>query len=668
MTSRHLMHAATSAIMAATLLFCGPRAISQQPSGRPPPPPPPAGAEAEANTQAQEGIEVLARGPVHEAFAEPLVFKPEEGLIAPNKPPEPIEELPSEQRPSGDSVWIPGYWSWDEEREDFTWVSGFWRMIPPGREWVPGYWVEVEGGWRWVSGYWAAAGGEEIAYLPEPPDSLEAGPSTEPPSAEHAWAPGCWYWRESRYVWRPGYWYVASPNWIWCPPHYCWTPRGYVFIDGYWDFVVLHRGLLFSPVHFDAAIYARRGFRFSPHVVVNLALLTDHLFVRPRHCHYYFGDYYAQNYVSVGIYPWFAFHYSDFGYDPIFVHHHHHHHHVLRERNWEADLRARFVERSRNEEERPARVFVAAEERPERERETALVKTLAEVSRSEEMPIRLEQLDENRREAIARQAERAREFVQERQKLESEAETRPPREGQPPPRVRRPKSPIVAPQPLPGIERPGQPSRPGAGERPEQPTIPRPGAGERPTPPPPGAGERPEVPRPGAGERPRPTPRPGAGEQPERPRPTPPRPGAGERPEVPRPGAGERPRPTPPTPRPGAGEPPERPRPTPPPRPGAGERPEVPRPGAGEQPERPRPTPPRPGAGKRPEEPPKPERRPEAKPPERPEPPKAGPPKPDKDKDKKDKAASYPRPRPEPRPEIKEGPSLARPVSPALRR
>lgn len=33
--------------------------------------------------------------------------------------------LPPDQKPEGDDVaWIPGYWAWDDERNDFLWVSG----------------------------------------------------------------------------------------------------------------------------------------------------------------------------------------------------------------------------------------------------------------------------------------------------------------------------------------------------------------------------------------------------------------------------------------------------------------------------------------------------------------------------------------------------------------
>ena len=79
---------------------------------------------------AVEGVEELTRGPIHEAFANPVTDDTDSRLVVPKQPPEPIAEEPAELRPEGDGVvWIPGYWAWDAEREDFIWISGVWRAL-----------------------------------------------------------------------------------------------------------------------------------------------------------------------------------------------------------------------------------------------------------------------------------------------------------------------------------------------------------------------------------------------------------------------------------------------------------------------------------------------------------------------------------------------------------
>ena len=73
-------------------------------------------------------MQVLTRGPVHEAFALPVVNDPKPGLTVAKQPPAPVEEEPPDQKPAGQNVqWISGYWSWDASRDDFLWVSGVWR-------------------------------------------------------------------------------------------------------------------------------------------------------------------------------------------------------------------------------------------------------------------------------------------------------------------------------------------------------------------------------------------------------------------------------------------------------------------------------------------------------------------------------------------------------------
>jgi hypothetical protein len=301
-----------------------------------------------------EDVQVLASGPIHEAFAEAAALDPEPGIIVPKAPPALIEEIPPEQKPEGDVQWIPGYWAWDDERNEYIWVSGVWRVPPPGRQWVPGYWTPVSQGHQWISGYWASVKAVETEYLPEPPQSVEVGPSSNAPSPNYTWIPGCWVWQYGRYAWRPGYWAVVHADWIWVPDHYIWTPRGYIFVAGYWDYTVVHRGVLFAPVFFPPRVLLRLAFSFSPGFVVDLSVFDDALFLRPRYCHYYYGDYYAPRYYKRGIYPWFSLHARRVAYDPIYARQRWEH---RNDHDWESRLQTKFRERRDHEDLRPPRSF-----------------------------------------------------------------------------------------------------------------------------------------------------------------------------------------------------------------------------------------------------------------------------------------------------------------------
>ena len=399
---------------------------------------------------AEDEVQVLTRGPVHEAFAETISFDPEPGIIVPKRPPETIEEVPPEQRPEGDNVaWIPGYSAWDDEREDFLWVSGIWRDLPPGRQWMPGYWTEVETGSQWISGYWADATQTEIQYLPEPPATAEVGPNIAAPSLDHNWLPGCWIWQQNRYAWRPGYWAPMQPDWDWVPAHYVWSPRGYVFVDGYHDHSVARRGVLFAPVYLNAGIYSRRGYSYSPSTVIDLGLFTAHLFSRPRYNHYYFGDYYEANYNNAGYYPWYSYGSSGYGYDPFYA----------RQRwdnrqdsNWQRRIESDFVNRRDHEDARPPRTLAALIERnknAEKSSDKALdvAMPLERLTNSQNSKQRFHSMNEDERQAVAQRRQDVQKFRNERQKLEAERAV--PRANNPtdptePENVKLPKSPVVS--------------------------------------------------------------------------------------------------------------------------------------------------------------------------------------------------------------------------------
>lgn len=272
-------------------------------------------------TDITEEMDVLDTGPMHEAYAEPSTSDTDPGIVVSKPPPDPIDEVPPEQEGlDEDAEWISGYWAWDDERNDFIWISGTWRVPPLGRHWVAGYWTEAGQGHQWVSGYWADNNVAENEYYPEPPESLDEGPNAEAPSQDHVWIPGCWIWTHHYYAWRPGYWAALRPDRIWVPAHYVWTPRGYIFAGGYWDYPIARRGVLFAPVYFYPRFFTRVFFPFTPRIVISVNVFSNHLFFRPRYRHYYFGNYYAAKYSRKGIYHVSSMHRSKHRHDPIYAH------------------------------------------------------------------------------------------------------------------------------------------------------------------------------------------------------------------------------------------------------------------------------------------------------------------------------------------------------------
>jgi hypothetical protein len=420
-----------------------------------------ANAAPQNQADVEEGVQVLTRGPVHEAFAETISFDPEPGIIVSKQPPEAIEEVPPEQRPAGDNVaWIPGYLAWDDEREDFLWVSGIWRDLPPGRQWMPGYWTESESGYQWISGYWADATQTEIQYLPEPPATAEVGPNIAAPSHDHNWLPGCWIWQQNRYAWRPGYWAPMQPDWDWVPAHYVWSPRGCVFVDGYYDYSVSRRGVLFAPVYLNSGVYSRRGYSYSPSTVIDLRWFTAHLFSRPQYHHYYFGDYYASNYSTAGYYPWFSYGSSGYGYDPFYARQRWDN---RQNRDWQDRIERDFAHRRDHEDQRPPRTLAALMERNQNapqsdDKSLVVAMSLDQLSRNQESPQRFQVIDQSERQALAKRREEMQKFRNERQKLETATTAiRPGRSTDPnkpsePENVKLPRSPVVSA----AVERPGK--------------------------------------------------------------------------------------------------------------------------------------------------------------------------------------------------------------------
>lgn len=267
----------------------------------------------------QPEMKVLDQGPLHEAFAEAVVLEKQQPIVINREPPEPINELVPEVRPEGQNIeWIPGYWMWSDQQNDFIWVSGVWRDIPPGRRWVPGNWTALGGGdFQWVSGFWAGEQVQEVQMLPLPPETVEAGPSSPAPAANYFWVPGCWVWNNGAYGWRAGYWYAGQPNWVWIPDRYCYTPGGVIFVSGYWDYLLAYRGLAYAPVWWSRPVWGVPGWGYRPYNAINSSLLLSALFLNRHHHHYYFGN---GNWNNNNYRPWWQSG-GGRGYDPFCSYH-----------------------------------------------------------------------------------------------------------------------------------------------------------------------------------------------------------------------------------------------------------------------------------------------------------------------------------------------------------
>jgi hypothetical protein len=398
------------ALLAAVSLGCF-RPAAAQPDTEPPAVP------------AEEQPEVLSRGPVHEAFAVPVTMHLQEGLVVPQPPPPDIEEVPSGEKPQGQQfVWIPGYWFRDTDRNDYIWISGCWRAAPPERSWMPGYWAEVPGGWQWISGFWAPAGLQQLEYLPVPPTIERIDPAGRQPSPDTIWVPPCMYWSNGRYVRRAGYWLKAQPNWVWVPSRYVITPRGCLFADGYWDYAMDRRGVLFAPVYFPAPVHRRVAVSYSPGIVINISLLRNSLFVYPRFCHYYFGDYYDTVYLSRGIYPWFESRRYRTWYDPVYEHDRWRHHRS--DPHWEQRRRDDYRRRCDDRNLRPAHTFREQESRlagtPERQRGTSrVVQPIDRAIASRKLPMKFERINTDTRQKLTRQAAAIHTYSRDRSRWES---------------------------------------------------------------------------------------------------------------------------------------------------------------------------------------------------------------------------------------------------------
>jgi hypothetical protein len=143
---------------------------------------------------------------------------------------------------------------------------------------------------------------------------------------------------------------------VWTSPRYCWTPGGFVFIAGHWDHDLHHRGYCYSPVYIDPRLYARGGWNYRPHYVIQPDFLIGSLFINLHTHHYYFGDFYEAGYARRGYQPWIDFRVHRTAYDPLYGYYRWQHRDQPR---WDADVKAVYVDRRDNAKSRPPRTLAA---------------------------------------------------------------------------------------------------------------------------------------------------------------------------------------------------------------------------------------------------------------------------------------------------------------------
>jgi hypothetical protein len=228
-------------------------------------------------------------GPIHEAIAQPVDGSEAPSTVVRKRPVAPLHDAPAAVKPSTPpAIWIPGYWGWDNRAADFVWVTGVWRIPPPGMRWVPGYWTQKDDNWQWVRGFWFLHDQPRLRYLPPPPSPNDEPELDELDDDQFA-VRGYWTHAGGQYVWSRGFKARRKQGWQWIPSRYTWTPAGSVYLPGYWDNELKRRGLIFGPVPAapeGPASTAGATLR-APKLAIDLNRLSEVLIACPQYGHYY---------------------------------------------------------------------------------------------------------------------------------------------------------------------------------------------------------------------------------------------------------------------------------------------------------------------------------------------------------------------------------------------
>lgn len=168
-------------------------------------------------------------------------------------PPQEIHEKSPEQ-PSGDVVWLTGYWTWSQKQNDFLWVPGFWRKPPPEKMWIKGEWKDFGSNWVWLKGFWSDKPLNEISFIENSPPDLVEDAIEKPANENLFWVPGYYAYEGNSFKWVKGYWEAFDANWVLIPAHYQWRPEGYFFLTSFWDWPIEERGTVYASLDTMRAI------------------------------------------------------------------------------------------------------------------------------------------------------------------------------------------------------------------------------------------------------------------------------------------------------------------------------------------------------------------------------------------------------------------------------
>lgn len=168
------------------------------------------------------------------------------------RPPLPIAETPPKLPviTRGEVAFLEGYWTISQQEHTFQWVSGVYRVPPPGMRWVAPRWIEKEGNWIRVKGFWypkdrPLSGTARVPALCKIEEKI-----AEAPAAPCVYAPGHWAKVSSSVhdVFIHGGWIDVDHEWTYQPADYAWDGKRYIFIPAYWDHPLEKRGVAFKNV------------------------------------------------------------------------------------------------------------------------------------------------------------------------------------------------------------------------------------------------------------------------------------------------------------------------------------------------------------------------------------------------------------------------------------